>query len=295
MALDSNGIKFLLYAKKRGVDLGSTATIGRQFTLATPAEIKEQLERAGENPVGIETIARLIEGEQGYSEGILRMLGADTVESFDASSFEGATHIHDFNLPIADSFKAKYSTVLDGGTLEHVFNYPVALQNCMELIREGGHFLAITPTNNFSGHGFYQFSPELFFRVFSDANGFEIVDMVLMEDRRGSDWHRILDPARLHRRVIFENSIPALLLIIARRTCVKSIFTSPTQQSDYASAWKDSEASGFSERPGLIRRLPGASIRRLKHVMNPRAAVLDTDCFVRFDPFAETTSSKRTL
>ena len=36
------------------------------------------------------------------------------------------------------------------------------------------HFVRITPANNFFGHGFYQFTPELFFRIFSAANGFEV-------------------------------------------------------------------------------------------------------------------------
>jgi hypothetical protein len=31
---------------------------------------------------------------------------------------------------------------------------------------------AVTPANNQMGHGFYQFSPELFFRVFSQENGY---------------------------------------------------------------------------------------------------------------------------
>ena len=68
--------------------------------------------------------------------------------------------------------KNKYTLVIDGGCLEHIFNFPVAIKNCMEMLQEGGHFIGITPANNLMGHGFYQFSPELYFRIFSKENGF---------------------------------------------------------------------------------------------------------------------------
>ena len=76
------------------------------------------------------------------------------------------------NLPIGDDLKRKFSVVIDGGTLEHVFNFPVAIKNCMQMLDVGGHFFVHTMANNFMGHGFYQFSPELFYRVFSPENGF---------------------------------------------------------------------------------------------------------------------------
>ena len=95
----------------------------------------------------------------------------DTI-SIDASAYENATMVHDMNLPVGDELKQKFSVVIDGGTLEHVFNFPTAIRNCMEMLKVGGHFFAHTMANNFMGHGFYQFSPELFYRVFSPENGF---------------------------------------------------------------------------------------------------------------------------
>ena len=71
--------------------------------------------------------------------------------------------------------------VVDGGTLEHVFDYPTALRNAMRMVRVGGHLILNAPVNNFPGHGFYQISPELFFRVLSPQFGFRVHDAVLME------------------------------------------------------------------------------------------------------------------
>ncbi|MCA1572803.1 MAG: hypothetical protein LC798_21415 [Chloroflexi bacterium] len=42
--------------------------------------------------------------------------------------------------------------VLDGGTLEHVFDYPTALRGALDAVRLGGHFIAVTPANGWCGH-----------------------------------------------------------------------------------------------------------------------------------------------
>ena len=57
--------------------------------------------------------------------------------------------------------------MIDSGSLEHVFNISQALRNCLEMVESGGHFISIGPANNAMGHGFYQFSPELYFRILS--------------------------------------------------------------------------------------------------------------------------------
>jgi hypothetical protein len=47
----------------------------------------------------------------------------------------------------------------------------------MDLLKVGGTFVASTPANYFMGHGFYQFSPELFFRLFCPENGFRLAEL----------------------------------------------------------------------------------------------------------------------
>ncbi|WP_051358088.1 hypothetical protein [Rubidibacter lacunae] len=107
----------------------------------------------------------------------MKFLGAESIDSFDYSGYEGATCEHDFNQPISEDYHARYTVAIDGGTLEHVFNFPVAIANCMRMVEVGGHYLGLTPSNNLMGHGFYQFSPELYFRVLSPENGFSIEKM----------------------------------------------------------------------------------------------------------------------
>ncbi len=36
--------------------------------------------------------------------------------------------------------------MVDGGTLEHIFNVPVALKSYMEMVRVGGHLILVCPS-----------------------------------------------------------------------------------------------------------------------------------------------------
>ncbi len=265
MGLDINGTRFLLYAQRHGVSFERTAMIGRQQMLLMPDELKKNLAQFGvtENETD-KTLSDV------YAESFLKLLGADEIVSFDASPYENATVIHDFNQPIDDEFKNRFSVVLDGGTLEHVFNYPSAIKNCMEMVAEGGHFLAITPTNNHSGHGFYQFSPELFFRIFSAQNGFELQQIMIFEETLGSSWYQVTDPAFLKERVILINGQQTMLLVIAKKTKSVEVFGTMPQQSDYAAEWLGEAAPAqrsvrFSNIPfrGVLR-LPLTAMRQLK-------------------------------
>ena len=173
-----------------------------------------------------------------YSEPLFEILGAEKTDSMDFSSYENATILHDLNLPIPDELKNKYSVVIDGGTIEHVFNFPVAIKNCMEALKTGGHYIGISPANNQMGHGFYQFSPELYYRIFCDSNGFKIKKMFI-NISTGTDihWYEVADPAIVNNRVMLVNNLPVSLLIIAEKIAEKNIFETIPQQVDYTNTW----------------------------------------------------------
>jgi hypothetical protein len=236
MGLDRNGTKCILYAKKAGVDFTRSAHIGRQDLNVVTSVLRKNIRQFGLS-IDDDSIRRIYEADQGFAEEFFRFLGAETVESFDCSSYEGATHLHDMNLEIPSQFKHRYSLVLDSGTLEHVFNFPVALKNCMEMVEVGGYYLAITPTNNFAGHGFYQFSPELFFGVFSAAHGFELLRLIAFEDRPNSQWYQVQSPESVKARVTLRNSRPAYLFVIAKRTSAIEPLKAAPQQMDYMADW----------------------------------------------------------
>lgn len=56
-----------------------------------------------------------------------------------------------------------YDIVFDGGTLEHCYDVPKAMANITRVIKKAGFFLSAQEVN-FSGHGFWNISPEFFFK-----------------------------------------------------------------------------------------------------------------------------------
>lgn len=274
MGLDTNGTKFLLYAQNQGVSFAKTAMIGRQTLYLSAKNLAKNL-ALFERGANLSEAERILTASDGYAEAFFERLGARQTYSFDASLYEGATHAHDFNLPIAEEFKNQFTAVIDGGTLEHIFNFPTAIKNCLEMVAVGGHFLSITPTNNFLGHGFYQFSPELFFRILNQTNGFELQQLLIFEDFMNSNWYRVVDPDKVRERVTLINKKPAYLLVIAKKIKTVPIFAQPPQQSDYFAIWQKANETGnvpdalsANKSPQTIRRMLRKPIilwRLIKH------------------------------
>jgi SAM-dependent methyltransferase len=189
------------------------------------------------------------------------------------SDFEGAEVVHDLNKPLPQQFKERFDLVYDGGTLEHVFNFPLALQNCMEMLRPGGRLFLHTIANNYCGHGFYQFSPELFFRVFSDENGFQMERMIAHRVGPYGRWFEVSDPSAIRSRVEVITFTPLQLIVRARRTKVVPLFTTAPQQSDYTPRWdagaggaaSDATSNPYAPARPKFTLLPGVS--RLYNVL----------------------------
>lgn len=282
MGLGVHGINFLLYAQKKGVSFAETAMIGRQSMRITPELLENCFRGFGVNLDGSEAKDLL---SNGFAEPLLKRLGAQNVSSFDASDYENPTFVHDFNQPIPEKFKNKYSVVMEGGTLEHVFNFPIAIKNCMEMIREGGHFLSLSPANNYMGHGFYQFSPELFYRVLNEKNGFQIEKIFIYEESTQSAWFEVSDPDAIKERVTLINDHPSLMLIIAKKIKTVEIFKEFPQQSDYVARWQKGDGDNYQKLNGngggqnltldKIFRIPLSVLRRTQTKLNHRFGMLN--------------------
>jgi hypothetical protein len=265
MGLDVNAIRFLLDARQRGASFERVATIGRQ-SLCIDAETLH----ATVDSYGISLSRRdadsILKDADGFCEPFFLHLGASEVCSIDASAYQHATCIHDMNHPIRDSLKERFNAVIDGGTLEHIFNFPQAIANCMEMLLVGGHYLASTPSNNFMGHGFYQFSPELFYRVFSRANGFVAERMIIYQECWPFVWHDVLDPEQVRQRVTLVNRFPTYLLVESRRVEIVAPFARAPQQSDYVSLWRGTGPTAEAQSTSTNRTPNGHSAMRVGQV-----------------------------
>lgn len=237
MGFEAATIEFLLWSRDAGLRFDRVLTIGRQGLHVTQAELRTILEAHGLDPSRAQPI---LAGDRGFAEPLLTYIGAGSVDSLDVSDYEGATILHDMNRPLPDSYHNRFSMVIDGGSIEHVFEYTTALRNCMEAVEVGGHFITITPANNLLGHGFYQISPELFYRALTPENGFEIVRLVLFENPWKRVWYEVADPEQVRSRVELAGGREACLIVCAKRTSIQPIFAKPPQQSDYSMLWQAS-------------------------------------------------------
>ncbi len=223
MGIDAPTAEVLVEARRGGVSFTQTLTVGRQIVYASG----RQLARLGLDGIRM--------GEHG--EHLLRLLGATSVDSLDASDYEGATMVHDLNRELPVDWAERYSAVFDGGSLEHVYDLPKALRNCMSLVCVGGHYIAASPANNQMGHGFYQLSPEFYLRSFAPERGWRVRGLFMTERFLRTRWYAVSDPKTVGRRLTLRSSAPVDLFVVAQKIRPSGIADGPPQQSYYEAAW----------------------------------------------------------
>jgi len=221
MGIHLHTLKFLKFASKKQ-PLGRVGTMGRQGLYVPKDKLKAIMKFGQEIDYGP------------YCEEFLKAkFGATTVESFDKSPYEQATHIVDLNKPIT-TVDTTYDTILDGGFLEHIYNAPQALENISRLCADGGQILHILPATNLCGHGFWQFSPELFFSLYSEQNGYAETQVFLADVTDEDDWYEVRKPQHGESVVIVSSSS---VLVLARTKRAGPFSHQDVQQSHYVHVW----------------------------------------------------------
>lgn len=243
------------YAKKNyGADLSKTLTLGRQFRAFTKKEFLKYL------PQYKSIDAKKLEEDfqSPYAEGIFEDMYGAKLLSLDGFQHENPDIVWDLNQPVTEEMKNSYSCLIDGGTMEHVFDVPQLLHNCFSMLKEGGLYISMVPTNNFNGHGLYQFSPDFFYSVFSEANGMKIKDVFIVKfSAKNKVWKLNSSPAANGARIQFDVNTQTEIYVIAEKT-------GPTpekitaQQTDYEEGWYEDEKSitNTASRDALIEKAP---------------------------------------
>jgi SAM-dependent methyltransferase len=280
VAVTATTAEFLAEARRDGADFGRTLTIGRQASFAGPVALAAILRRHRVWPEGESRrsfFRRFRDGPPWFVDPYLRALGARELSALDVSGYEGADILHDLNEPVPDELEARFDLVFDGGSLEHVFDVPTALRNYMRMVRPGGRLIVQTMANNHCGHGFYQFSPELFFRVLSEANGYrterlhvagEDVDFtrpvagVSFPANVRSFRYAVVDPEEVRERVLLRSRAGVGLLVQAQRVAAVPPLEGRVQQSDYRPIWSGTERTAIDVPDAEAGRLRSA-FRRL--------------------------------
>ena len=227
MGIDYHALRFLHYAFRKK-PFGAVATIGRQGLRVPPWRVRRAI-----------GLREMVDHGDYCEPLLLGHFGAESVDSYDNSDYEAATCIWDMNQPIVPT--RQYDTVIDAGSLEHVFNIPQALRNVSALARPGAQILHILPANGFCGHGFWQFSPELFFSLYCEANGYGETEVFLAEVADETCWYRVRQPDPGKRVDVADSKA---LYVLVRSRLLRPFSHASVQQSDYAHRWSRESGAG---------------------------------------------------
>jgi hypothetical protein len=254
MAIDLSGLRAIALACRFWpMDWSRTLMLGRQEVFFSAHDVQFLRERLDWPPAG-NTVS-----SGGFAEQFFRSLGANQLDSLDASAYEGASIVADMNRPLPEHLRGSYTALVDFGTIEHVFNLAAAVKNIASVVAERGHVLILTQSNGFSGHGLYQLSPEFFYSSFSTKNGFERTAVFLVDLKNSARWYFMQDPRLLRRRHVIPSGRPFYVICIAtKRSEVDEIVV---QQSDYElSAWSTTNYRHGQGRiqSGILRALQSA-------------------------------------
>lgn len=251
MGIDFHGISWIKYALE-GRSRQRVLMLGRQGVQLSNKEFYAVMGRhKGDS--------------DNYAEALLQFVAsAAVVHSLDYSDYEGATIVADLGLPIPESTLEPYDLVIDGGTIEHVFDVNEALANCSRVCADGGLIIHILPANNFNGHGFWQFSAEVFFSLYSAANGFDETEVMFVSLDQSTHWFRARVP-QFGRRVHMHSSYPTHILVKTRKNFAG--YREPKiMQSDYVAQWQDGVPgqAGVNQRTSGLRSLAISALSKLR-------------------------------
>ena len=242
MGIKTSSARLLANLKRAGEsDLRSVCMFGRQELCLTAGQIRafcKDYQDVLQNDFQKET----------FCENFLKALGAEEIHSLDASDFEGADIICDLNRPIPEEYRNQFTCIIDGRTTEHIFSFPQAMENVIDMLTVGGYYIGLIPSNNWNGHGLYQLSPMLYMQLFCEENGMELKHLYLCNAFRS----RTIRELRKHdvtSRTELNGFAPTELYIVARKVKNRT-GALVLQQGDYEEKW-----SGNTQESAFVKKL----------------------------------------
>jgi len=257
---------------------GDILFIGRQGTYMTPAELAAQLRFHGHavDPSAIEIDRTTMHRRPGYGEivtdrSIFRALGIDSVKALDVSPYEGAEIIHDLNRALPDNLKEIADFIVDGSTLDNVFDPAMVLRNFAQLLRPGGRLITIN-TLNTRDNAFTICPPDWFLDYFVE-NGFSDCKVYVCAGFAGCYTSYWLDTryivAERPTRLVFPSMLWAYYtLVFAEKSAASTTDRAPTQNT-YRSA---EEWTRYLAQLSTINRSPRPHLARSIGRLIPRVA-----------------------
>jgi len=271
---------------------GDVLFIGRQTVSISASELASRLRAHGNavDDTAIEidrttTYRTLHASHQASDRSIFRALGGCRVKALDVSPYEGAEIIHNLNEPIPDSLRESADFIVDGSTLDNVFDPAMALRNLAAMLKPGGRVLMIDAWSPRDGS--YQLCSPAWYFDFCVTNGFadcKTYACISAGSRANAYW---LDPAFMRTaearvRVPLLTCwwrIPFTLVLAEKAREPSSPIVSPTQ-AHYRS---EREWGRYLDNLAVIERSTRPHLARSVGHMLPRTRSPRSNGFVWID------------
>lgn len=190
MAIDVSTLRMLLRTKQRYNFGGDLLTLGVADVHGTYDDMEAVLreQKVPFTPIApADRQASLTKRQSefsllfGYSDfmhqnDLLKMLGFNRTESMDVFDNEKPTYIHDLNDPVPAALHDKFDTIMDFGTLDHVYDMRTAIANIVDMLKVGGTVIIYDAMIGWHNQSYYNFQPPFFFDTFR-AYGFTDMEL----------------------------------------------------------------------------------------------------------------------
>lgn len=104
-------------------------------------------------------------------ETLFKSIGFEKIHASEYGAFDGCDIVLDLNSEnIPQELENKFDVIINHGTIEHVFHIPNCFKNIFNLLKVGGRIIHSAPSSNCLDHGFYSFSPTLFYDWYTQNN-----------------------------------------------------------------------------------------------------------------------------
>src|SRR5579863_2032135 len=260
---------------------GDVLLLGRQTMQFSPQHAVDMIRAVGLIPAALPDDDSVIDRQTWRAEGqryirdeaFFRLLGVPTIRALDHSGYEGAEIIHDLNRPIPSHFESTADFILDGSTLDNVFNPATAIQNVARLLRPGGRFLSVN-MQSFHTDSYNLVSPYWFIDFFALNRFADCRVYVTTHGDRGELNVYAVDPT-VRRDRAFRALEPAGVMVFADKSANSTWETTPSQRyysgTDEIATYVEAGLRFLaSDRPDLlvsIRPKPFNRVRMVKNII----------------------------